>query len=66
MPRREDFDQGEDGLSTEIFPLPGWATCPKRLGPGGRWGQPSKEFSNGHHFSEGADHRDKTTVTMGP
>lgn len=42
-------------------PLPGWATCPKRLCPALCGG-----FSNGRHFSEGAGHRDKTAVTRGP
>lgn len=63
MPRRAGLGLGQAGLSTAVVPLPGWATCPKRLGPGG---SPPGSSVNGHQFSEGAGHRDKTTVTRGP
>lgn len=64
----EGLAKGRMGSPQQSFRslLPGWATCPKRLSPPGEGGSPPRGFSNGHHFSEGAGRRDKTTVTRGP
>lgn len=63
-PRRGGFGCGRGVLSTAVFPLPGWATCPQTAVSWG--GQPAWGFSNGPQFLEGAVHRDKTAVTRGP
>lgn len=63
-PGRGGFGRRWGVLSTAVFPLPGWATCPQTAGSWG--GQPAWGFSNGPQFLEGAGHRDKTAVTRGP
>ena len=63
-PRRGGFGRGRGVLSTAVFPLPGWATCPQTAVSWG--GQLAWGFSNGPQFLEGAGRRDKTAVTRGP
>lgn len=62
----ENLVKGRMDSLQQSFRSPAGPPVPNGWVPSGGGGQPSREFSNGHHFSEGADHRDKTTVTRGP